>query len=85
VGDAVVDGVERRRRWVVVPGWARATLVLRTALAPLIDRASLRASAEADALFQEDVAERGAEAASAPMGPGGEAASERSIGEPQEM
>jgi NAD(P)-dependent dehydrogenase (short-subunit alcohol dehydrogenase family) len=85
VGDAVVDGVERRRRWVVVPGWARATLVLRTALAPLIDRASLRASAEADALFQEDVAARGAEAASAPMGPGGEAASERSIGEPQEM
>ena len=85
VGDAVADGVERRRRWIVVPGWARATLVLRTALAPLIDRISLRTSAEADALFKEDVAARGAEAASAPVGPGGEAARERRVGEPQDM
>jgi NAD(P)-dependent dehydrogenase (short-subunit alcohol dehydrogenase family) len=79
VGEAVVDGVERRRRWVVVPGWARAALVLRTALAPVIDRMSLRASAEADALFQQDVAARGVEAASAPVGPGGEAARERPV------
>jgi NAD(P)-dependent dehydrogenase (short-subunit alcohol dehydrogenase family) len=77
VGDAVADGVEHRRRWVVVPRWAKATLVLRTALAPLIDRLSLGPAAEADARFQQDVAARGAEAASAPVGPGGEAARER--------
>jgi NAD(P)-dependent dehydrogenase (short-subunit alcohol dehydrogenase family) len=77
VGEAVVDGAERRRRWVVVPGWARAAIVLRTALAPVIDRMSLRVSAEADALFQQDVATRGVEAASAPVGPGGQAARER--------
>jgi NAD(P)-dependent dehydrogenase (short-subunit alcohol dehydrogenase family) len=77
VGEAIVDGIERRRRWVVVPRWARATLVLRTALAPLIDRASYDRAAEAEALFQQDVEARGAEAASAPCGPGGEAARER--------
>jgi NAD(P)-dependent dehydrogenase (short-subunit alcohol dehydrogenase family) len=77
VGDAVADGVEHRRRWVVVPRWAKATLVLRTALAPLIDRLSLGPAAEADARFQQDVAARGAEAASAPVGPGGKAARER--------
>jgi NAD(P)-dependent dehydrogenase (short-subunit alcohol dehydrogenase family) len=77
VGDAVADGVEHRRRWVVVPRWAKATLVLRTALAPLIDRLLLGPAADADARFQQDVAARGAEAASAPVGPGGEAARER--------
>jgi NAD(P)-dependent dehydrogenase (short-subunit alcohol dehydrogenase family) len=77
VGEAIVDGIERRRRWVVVPRWARATLLLRTALAPLIDRASYDRAAEAEALFQKDVDERGAEAASAPVGPGGDAARER--------
>jgi NAD(P)-dependent dehydrogenase (short-subunit alcohol dehydrogenase family) len=74
VGEAVADGVERRRRWVVVPGWARATLVLRAVLAPLIERVSLGPAAEGDARFQQDVAARGAEAASAPLGPGGAAA-----------
>jgi NAD(P)-dependent dehydrogenase (short-subunit alcohol dehydrogenase family) len=85
VGDAVADGVEARRRWVVVPGWARATLVLRTVLAPLVERMSLRPAAEADALFEEDVAARGVETASAPVGPGGQAARERRVGEPQGM
>jgi NAD(P)-dependent dehydrogenase (short-subunit alcohol dehydrogenase family) len=77
VGKAVADGVEKRRRWVVVPGWARATLVLRTALAPLAERASFDNAPEADRLFQQDIEERGAEAASAPIGAGGEAARER--------
>jgi NAD(P)-dependent dehydrogenase (short-subunit alcohol dehydrogenase family) len=74
VGLAVVDGIERRQRWVVVPRWVAAALVLRTAVAPLIDRGFLHRAAEADARFQEDVEARGAEAASAPVGPGGEAA-----------
>ncbi|MEA2401857.1 MAG: hypothetical protein QOK00_2260 [Thermoleophilaceae bacterium] len=77
VGKAVLEGMEKRSRWVVVPRWSRAVLVLRTALAPLIDRASLDSAAEADALFQQDIDNRGAEAASAPVGPGGEAARQR--------
>jgi NAD(P)-dependent dehydrogenase (short-subunit alcohol dehydrogenase family) len=77
VGKAVLEGVDKRRRWVLVPGWLRATLLLRTALAPLVERSSFERAAEADRLFQQDIDERGAEAASAPVGPGGEAARER--------
>jgi NAD(P)-dependent dehydrogenase (short-subunit alcohol dehydrogenase family) len=77
VGDAVAEGIERRRRWIVVPRWVRAMLVLRTTLAPVIDRGSYEGAAEADALFQQEVEARGSEAASAPVGPGGAAAAER--------
>ena len=49
-GQALADGIERRRRWVVVPGWARALLVLRTAVAPLFDLASYDRATEAEAL-----------------------------------
>ena len=77
VGKAVAEGMQKRSRWVVVPGWVRPMLVLRTALAPLLDRISYDRAAEADQLFQQDVEQRGREAASAPVGPGGEAASER--------
>ena len=73
VGAAVVEGIQQRRRWVVVPPWIRALLVLRTALAPLVDRASYDRAAEADELFQQDVDSRGAEEASAPLGDGGRA------------
>ena len=77
VGKAVVEGMEKRSRWVVVPRWSRALLVLRTALSPLFDTAGADTAAEADRLFQQDVETRGAEAASAPIGPGGEAARQR--------
>jgi NAD(P)-dependent dehydrogenase (short-subunit alcohol dehydrogenase family) len=77
VGKAVVEGMEKRSRWVVVPRWSRAVLVLRTALSPLFDKAGSDTAAEADRLFQQDVNDRGAEAASAPIGPGGEAARQR--------
>jgi NAD(P)-dependent dehydrogenase (short-subunit alcohol dehydrogenase family) len=73
-GRAIADGIEQRRRWVVVPPWGRALLVLRTALAPLLDRASYDTAAEADAVFMKDVEDRGAQAASSPVGPGGAAA-----------
>jgi NAD(P)-dependent dehydrogenase (short-subunit alcohol dehydrogenase family) len=76
VGHAVADGVDQRRRWIVVPGWLRPVLVLRTALAPLLERASSDNAAEGDRLFQQDVDARGAEAASAHVGPGGEAVRE---------
>jgi NAD(P)-dependent dehydrogenase (short-subunit alcohol dehydrogenase family) len=77
VGQAVADGVEKRRRWVVVPGWLRPVLVLRTALAPILERGSSEQAAEADRLCEQDIDERGAEEASAPLGPGGKAARER--------
>jgi NAD(P)-dependent dehydrogenase (short-subunit alcohol dehydrogenase family) len=73
-GQAIADGIEQRRRWVVAPPWARALLVLRTALAPLAERGSREFAVEADRLFEADVADRGAEAASKPVGPGGQAA-----------
>lgn len=72
-GEAIAAGIAERRRWVVVPGWSRALLVLRTALAPLFDRISYESAAEADRLFSDDVRERGVEEASAPVGAGGEA------------
>src|SRR5215211_223105 len=72
-GRGIADGIEKRRRWVVVPSWGRALLVLRTAIAPLIDRKAADTAAEADELFMRDVEERGAEAAWAPVGPGGAA------------
>jgi NAD(P)-dependent dehydrogenase (short-subunit alcohol dehydrogenase family) len=75
VGKAVATGIEERRRWVVLPGWLRGLLVLRTALAPLIERAWSERAAEADRLFEQDVEERGVEDASAPVGAGGQAAS----------
>jgi short-subunit dehydrogenase len=74
-GQAIADGIEQRRRWVVVPRWGRALLVLRTAIAPLLDRSAYDTAAEADALFMKDVEERGVAAASAPIGPGGAAGS----------
>jgi NAD(P)-dependent dehydrogenase (short-subunit alcohol dehydrogenase family) len=77
VGKAVAEGMEKRSRWVVVPPWARALLVLRTALAPLVDKRGFEPAAEADKLFLQDVDDRGVEAASAPVGPGGEAARQR--------
>ena len=77
VGQAVADGVEERRRWVVVPGWLRPVLMLRMALGPVLDRTSLSSAAEGDRLFQQDVETRGAEAASAHVGAGGEATRER--------
>jgi NAD(P)-dependent dehydrogenase (short-subunit alcohol dehydrogenase family) len=76
VGQAVADGIDQRRRWVVVPGWLRPVLVLRTVLAPVLERASLETAAEGDRLFQQDVDSRGTEAASAHVGSGGEAVRE---------
>ncbi|HLM10191.1 MAG TPA: short-chain dehydrogenase/reductase [Thermoleophilaceae bacterium] len=78
-GRAIADGIEGRRRWVVVPGWGKALLVLRTAMTPLFERRAAERAAEADAAFMADVDGRGAEAASAPVGKGGEAARAESV------
>jgi NAD(P)-dependent dehydrogenase (short-subunit alcohol dehydrogenase family) len=75
VGDAVVDGIARRRRWVAVPGWVRAILLLRGLAFPLFESAGKQHAPEMDERFERDVEERGAEA-SAPVGAGGEAVRE---------
>jgi NAD(P)-dependent dehydrogenase (short-subunit alcohol dehydrogenase family) len=77
VGQAIAQGIERRSRWIVVPSWSKALLVLRTAIAPVMERSALPHAAEADRLFQQDVERRGAQAASAPAGPGGREGAER--------
>ena len=77
VGDAVVDGIVRRRRWVTVPSWIRAAILLRGPLQLLSELGGRERAAEADAGFEADVATRGAETASAPVGAGGQAAAVR--------
>jgi NAD(P)-dependent dehydrogenase (short-subunit alcohol dehydrogenase family) len=73
-GKALADGIDRRRRWIVVPPYARAMIVLRTLLQPLVEREGQKAAPEVDRLFLEDVGQRGVAAASGPVGPGGQAA-----------
>jgi NAD(P)-dependent dehydrogenase (short-subunit alcohol dehydrogenase family) len=73
-GKAIADGIEGRKRWIVVPGWARAMIFARTLIQPLIEKQSQEHAAEADAAFMRDVEERGAAVASGPVGPGGLAA-----------
>jgi NAD(P)-dependent dehydrogenase (short-subunit alcohol dehydrogenase family) len=76
---AVVRGIERRRRWIVFPGWVRAMLILRGVTGPLLERGAGSRTAQIDAEFERDVAERGAAAASAHVGPGGAAATQREL------
>jgi NAD(P)-dependent dehydrogenase (short-subunit alcohol dehydrogenase family) len=76
-GRAVAKGVEQRRRWVIVPGWARLLLLLRGVLFPLVDRTGQQDVIEADERFLRDVEDRGVEASSAPVGAGGDAAREK--------
>jgi NAD(P)-dependent dehydrogenase (short-subunit alcohol dehydrogenase family) len=73
-GEAIVRGIERRSRWVVVPGWVKAVLVLRGVLPLLGERALHRIMPEVEAAVREDIEARGAAASSRPGGPGGDAA-----------
>jgi len=73
VGDAVVDGIENRRRWVTVPQWLRVLIPLRGIAGPLIEAASRKDAKEIDEIMQRDMDERGAEEASALVGAGGAA------------
>jgi NAD(P)-dependent dehydrogenase (short-subunit alcohol dehydrogenase family) len=73
-GKSIADGIEGRKRWIVVPGWARALIFARTLMQPLIEKQSQRHIVEAEAAFMQDIEERGVAAASGPVGPGGAAA-----------
>jgi NAD(P)-dependent dehydrogenase (short-subunit alcohol dehydrogenase family) len=77
VGDAVVEGIESKSRWVVVPKWAAALLWLRPILYRLTEAQGSRTMAEFEPLAAAEIAERG-EAAGDPVGPGGAAAVESS-------
>jgi len=80
VGRAVVQGMQRRSRWVVVPGWVRPLIALGRLIQPLAERNSYDPAVEADTAFQEDVDRRGVEAASAPIGAGGQAVERETAG-----
>jgi NAD(P)-dependent dehydrogenase (short-subunit alcohol dehydrogenase family) len=72
VGDAVVEGVEKRARRVVVPRWARLLLAARGVIGPLAARRMRDAVAEADEAMQLEIDRRG-KRASEPVGAGGAA------------
>ena len=79
VGKAVLRGVEKRRRWVAVPGWVRLVLLNRGWFWALAEGRAKREVPELDAAFERDVQERGADVASGPVGAGGEAERERAL------
>jgi NAD(P)-dependent dehydrogenase (short-subunit alcohol dehydrogenase family) len=70
--DAIEKGIETRARRVVAPGWAKALLALRDFLPLLTDRQVADVMPEVERAVEADIAARG-EAASAPVGAGGEA------------
>lgn len=74
VGDAVAEGVEKRSRFIVVPGWVKVAIALRGLVWPLAERDALKQWPDDEAAFERDIAERGSEVASRPVGAGGEAA-----------
>lgn len=77
--DALEKGILRRDRSIHVPGWVGALKVIRTFLPPIIEiGAKLRGNivAKADKAALEDIAKRGAEASSRPVGAGGQADAE---------
>ena len=79
VGKAVFDGIQKRRRWVMVPGWLGVVLLNRGWLWAVTEARTLREVPELDAAFERVVAEEGREEASAARGPGGEADREREL------
>jgi NAD(P)-dependent dehydrogenase (short-subunit alcohol dehydrogenase family) len=72
-GAAIVRGIEQRARWVFVPRWAKALMMMRALLPVLTQRPIRRQMPQVEAEIRADLEARGAEA-SRPVGPGGEAA-----------
>lgn len=76
VGDAVGAGIERRARWVLVPGWVRVLVALRTLVQLGVERQARKGMADVERIAVEELAAIGAEQAGEPSGPGGRAAAE---------
>lgn len=82
--DGVVDGIEKRRRWVTVPAWVRAAILIRGPLAVALDRLGRRDVPEVEARMDAAIAREGAAAVTAPVGAGGAADTRRDrVGPPQ--
>ena len=79
VGKAILQGIEKRRRWVVVPRWLPLILLNRGWLWAVTEAATLREVPAMDSGYEQLVAERGREEASAAIGAGGEADREREL------
>ncbi len=77
--EALVRGVERRSRVVCHPRFLRGMLAARGLLQPLTERGMRAAVPGLDRAFAARVAERGAAAASAPSGAGGEADARKAV------
>ena len=71
--DGVVDGIERRRRWITVPGWVRGAILLRGPLAVLLDRLGRRDVPAVEDQMLAAIEREGAAVVTAPVGAGGEA------------
>jgi NAD(P)-dependent dehydrogenase (short-subunit alcohol dehydrogenase family) len=76
VGDAVLEAIEQRSRWVLVPRWAGAVLWARQLVQRINESQGSRAMPEFEQIAREELAEIGAERAAEPVGPGGRAAAE---------
>ncbi len=73
VATAVVEGVEQRKRYVMVPGWVRVLKLLRGPLATLIDLQGRRQVKDVEARLAAEIEREGAAVATAPVGAGGAA------------
>ncbi len=71
--DGTVEGITRRSRHVVAPRWIRAMIAVRGILHVMTDRQAAAVAPELVRLAEDEVRERGAEAASEPVGAGGAA------------
>ena len=70
--DAIVVGIEERRRIVVAPRWVRPVVAAKTVLQRLTEKRAEPLMPEIDALTAQEARERGAEAFR-PTGAGGRA------------
>ena len=76
VGDAVLEGIEERRRWVFVPKWAAGLLWVRHLVQRLSASQAVRNMPEFEQIAIAELEEIGVERAGEPVGPGGRAAAE---------
>jgi NAD(P)-dependent dehydrogenase (short-subunit alcohol dehydrogenase family) len=79
-GEAIEEGVLRRARKVVVPRWARWGILARGLLPALAERQAARRVPQMEARSAAAIDQLGVERASAPVGPGGEAATSSAAG-----
>jgi NAD(P)-dependent dehydrogenase (short-subunit alcohol dehydrogenase family) len=74
VGRAVVKGIGKRSRAIHVPGWVARIKLFRAFVPVVVERRSAGIVPKGDRAMLDDIAERGAEESSRPVGPGGAAA-----------